>query len=106
MALPPVEWPSALCPLTQEVAITPDPEGHRFCRIDVDVDLETLFLLNETEARARHRQVQIPLPDGSGCLLAEMNTIIGLGRASDPNRASRVRISFHNLSTGECHDPV
>ncbi len=39
MALPPVEWPSALCPLTQEVAITPDPEGHRFCRIDVDVDL-------------------------------------------------------------------
>ena len=106
MALPPVEWPSALRSLTQWVAVTPDPEGAACCRIDVDVDLETLFLLNETEARARHRQVQIPLPDGSGCLLGEMNTIIGLGSASDPTKASRVRISFHSISTGECHDPT
>ena len=104
MTLPPVEWPSALSPLIQGITVIPAHDGKACCRIDVDVDAETLLLLNELEARARHRQVQIPLPDGSGCLRGEMNTLIGLGSASDPTKVSKVRISFHDVSTDECQD--
>ncbi len=106
MALPPVAWPTTLTPLIQDMAVTPGSDGKGCCRIDVDVGAETLRLLNEFEARARHRQVQIPLADGSGCVRGEMNTLVGLGRASDPTKASKVRISFHNVSTGECADDL
>ena len=104
MALPPVEWPKTLTPLIQDIAVAPGPDGKGCCRIDVDVDAETLRLLNEFEAHARHRQVQIPLSDGSSCIRGEMNTLIGLGKASDPTKASRVRISFHDVSTGTCSE--
>ncbi len=106
MALLPVAWPTTLTPLIQDIAVTPGPDGKGCCRIDVDVDPKTLFLLNEFEARARHRQVQIPLADGSGCVRGEMNTLVGLGRASDPTKTSKVRISFHNVSTGDCSDEL
>ena len=106
MALPPVAWPTTLTPLIQDMAVAPGSDGKGCCRIDVDVDPKTLFLLNEFEARARHRQVQIPLADGSGCVRGEMNTLVGLGRASDPAKVSKVRISFHNVSTGDCSDDL
>lgn len=104
MALLPVDWPSKLAPFVQGIEVVSGQDGKSYCRIDVDVDPDTLFLLNDLEARARHRQVQIPLADGSGCLRGEMNTIVGLGRASDPAKASRVRISLYNVSTGDCSD--
>ena len=106
MALPPVEWPKALTSLIKDIAAIPGLDGKGYCRIDVDVAVETLLLLNEFEARARHRQVQISLADGSGCVRGEMNTLVGLGSASDPTKVSRVRISFHNVSTGECADDM
>ena len=106
MALPPVAWSTTLTPLIQDMAVTPGSDGKGCCRIDVDVGAETLRLLNEFEARARHRQVQIPLADGSGCVRGEMNTLVGLGRASDPSKVSKVMISFHNVSTGTIRNSV
>ena len=35
-----------------------------------------------------------------------MNTLVVLGMASDPTKASKVRISFHNVSTGDCVDDL
>src|SRR3712207_4530644 len=104
MLLPAVDWPVRLKHLVDDLQIISGREGKGCCRIDVDVDTDTLRLLNEFEAHARHRQVQIPLSDGSGCIRVEMNTLIGLGKASDPTKASRVRISFHDVSTGTCSE--
>lgn len=104
MSLPAVEWPARLKHLVEGVQITPGVQGQGCCRIDTDVDEETLRLLNELEAHARHRQVQIPLSDGSGCLRGEMNTLIGLGRASAPGKLTRVRISLHDVLASGCSD--
>jgi hypothetical protein len=105
MTLLPVEWPPALDPLIQGITVA---LGHNkgCCRIDVDVDAQTLLLRNLFEAHARHRQVQILLADGSGCIRGEMNTLVGLGRASDPTKISNVRISFNKISTGDCSDDL
>jgi hypothetical protein len=104
MPLPPVDWPVRLKHLISGLQIISDHTEKKYCRMDIEVDAETLRLLNEFEAHARHRQVQIPLTDGSGCIRGEMNTLIGLGKASDPAKSSRVRISLHDVSTGECSD--
>ncbi len=102
MSLPAADWPVRLKHLVDGLQIISDPERKGCCHVDVDA--ETLRLLNEFEAHARHRQVQIPLSDGSSCIRGEMNTLIGLGKASDPTKASRVRISFHDVSTGTCSE--
>ena len=104
MSLPAADWPVRLKHLVDGLQIISDREGKDCCRVDVDVDAETLRLLNEFEAHARHRQVQIPVADGSECIRGEMNTLIGLGKTSDPAKTSRVRISLHDVSTGECSD--
>ena len=106
MTLLPVEWPPALNPLIQGITVVPGHNNKGCCRIDVEVDAQTLLLLNLFEAHARHRQVQIPLPDGSGCIQGEMNTLVGLGGASDPTKVSKVRISFNKISTGNCSDDL
>ena len=107
MPLPAIDWPAKLGRLVEGIRLIPGHEGKNCCRIDVDVDADTLFLLNEFEAHARHRQVRIWLPEGSGCLRGAMNTIIGLGGASDPSRhISKVRISFHDVSAGDCSDDL
>jgi hypothetical protein len=102
----PVEWPPALNPLIQGIAVVSEDKTKRCCSIDVDVDAQTLLLLNLFEAHARHRQVQIPLAGGAGCLRGEMNTLVGLGSASDPTKISKVRISFYNLKTDDCSDDL
>jgi hypothetical protein len=99
-----VEWPHKLTPVVKDAEVVLGPDGKGYCRIDVDVDAETLMLLNEVEAHARHRQVQIRMTDGSRCIRGEMNTLIGLGNASNPAKSSKVRISFHNVTTAECSD--
>lgn len=104
MSLPAVDWPARLKHLVEGRQIVSDQTAKGVFRIDVDVDEDTLRLLNEFEAHARHRPVQIPLNDGSGCLRAEMNTLIGLGGASDPGKISKVRISFHDVVTVPCAD--
>jgi hypothetical protein len=105
MPLSAIDWPAKLAPLVEGVQTIPGHDGKSCCRVDVDVDAETLFLLNEFEAHARHRQVRIWLADGSGCLRGAMNTIIGLGSASDPARhISKVRISFHDVTADDCSD--
>ena len=107
MALNAVEWPEKLKHLVKNVAVVPGQDGKECCRIDIDVDADTLFRLNEFEARARHRQVQIRLPGSSGCLRGEMNTIIGLGSASDPRRhIGKVRVSFHDVVQDRCADDL
>jgi hypothetical protein len=35
-----------------------------------------------------------------------MNTLVGLGSASDPTKISKVRISFYNLKTDDCSDDL
>ncbi len=104
MSLPAADWPVRLKHLVDGLQIISDREGKGCCRVDIDVDAETLRLLNEFEAHARHRQVQIRLSDGSSCIRGEMNTLIGLGNASDTAKSSKVRISLHNVSTAECSD--
>ena len=104
MSLPAVDWPVRLKPLVEGLQIVSVETGKGCCHIDVEVDEDTLRLLNEFEAHARHRPVQIPLNDGSGCLRAEMNTLSGLGGASDPGKISKVRISFHDVVTVPCAD--
>ncbi len=106
MTLLPIEWPPALNALIQGITVVPGHNNKRCCRIDVEVDAQTLLLLNLFEAHARHRLVQIPLPDGSGCIQGEMNTLVGLGGASDPTKVSKVRISFNKISTGDCSDDL
>jgi hypothetical protein len=101
-----VDWPTELDHLVQSAAIAPSRDGKHCCRIDVDVDRETLLLLNEFEARVRHRQVQLrPAANSTLCVVGEMNSLIGLGAASDPTRhVGKVRISFHDLQGDACID--
>ena len=107
MALLPVEWPSKLQHLVEDLPVLEGQDGKICSRIDIDVDTDTLFLLNELEARARHRKVQIRLPDGSSCLRGEMNTIIGLGSPSDPARhIGRVRVSLRDIVQDSCSDDL
>ena len=96
MPLPSVDWPVRLKHFVIKLQIISDHTDKKCCRMDIEVDAETLRLLNEFETHARHRQVQIPLADGAGCIRGE--------KASDPAKSSRVRISLHDVSTGECSD--
>jgi len=98
-----VEWPASLEYLVAGIRIATGADGKRYGRIDVDVDAETLLLLNEFEARARHRHVRLRPAGVSDCVIGEMNTLVGLGASSDPDRrGSRVRISFHDLKGDDC----
>ena len=98
-----VEWPANLEQLVAGMPIATGADGKRYGRIDVNVDAETLLLLNEFEARARHRQVRLRPAGASDCVIGEMNTLVGLGASSDPERrGSHVRISFHDLKGDDC----
>jgi hypothetical protein len=95
---PIVEWPKEFRHLLAHIQVATGGDGKRYGHIDIDIDPETLFLLNDFEARVRHRQVRLRLADSAGCLVGEMNALVGLGAAADPTRhASRIRISFHDL---------
>ncbi|UVF20864.1 hypothetical protein HPT29_006970 [Microvirga terrae] len=101
---PIVEWPKEFQHLLTEIQIATCEEGKRTGHVDIDIDPETLFLLNDFEARVRHRQVRLR-SEGGECLVGEMNTLVGLGAAADPNHhAGRVRISFHDLLDDDCVD--
>jgi hypothetical protein len=101
-----IECPSVLSPLVRDVPVTIGADGKRCLRIDVDVDGDTLLMLNEFEARARHRQVRLRPAGRTDCVVGEMNTIIGLGPASDSTRhVGKIRISFHDLEWDDCIDP-
>jgi hypothetical protein len=95
---PIVDWPKELQHLLTGIEVATGGDGKRYGHVDLDIDSETLFLLNDFEARVRHRQVRFRPADGAGCLLGEMNAIVGLGAAADPTRhGSRIRISFYDL---------
>ncbi|WP_262273637.1 MULTISPECIES: hypothetical protein [Microvirga] len=101
---PIVEWPNEFRHLLTDIQIATCEEGRRTGHVDIDIDPETLFLLNDFEARVRHRRVRLRSDDG-GCLVGEMNTLVGLGAAADPrHHASRIRISFHDLLDDDCVD--
>jgi hypothetical protein len=100
---PIVEWPSEFSSLLDGAQIPVSTSGKRYCRIDVDVDAETLLLLNYFEGRCRQRQVRFELEGSTECLVAEMNTLVGLGAAADPTRhVGKVRISFHDIRDDTC----
>jgi hypothetical protein len=102
---PIVEWPKEFRHLLAHIQVATGGDGKRYGHIDIDIDPETLFLLNDFEARVRHRQVRLRLADSAGCLVGEMNVLVGLGAAVDPTRhASRIRISFHDLLDDDCVD--
>jgi hypothetical protein len=102
-----IDWPRELEHVLSEVQVAPVQDGKPHFRIDLDVDAETLLMLNEFEARARHRQVRLRLAGESTCVVGEMNTLVGLGSASDPSRhVGRVRLSFHDLESDDCVDPA
>ena len=102
-----IDWPRALDHVLSEVQVEPVQDGNPYCRVELEVDAETLLMLNEFEARARHRQVRLRLPRGEACVVGEMNTLVGLGSASDPSRhIGRVRLSFHDLQSDDCVDPA
>ena len=102
---PIVEWPAEFHHLLAGFEVATGGDGKRFGRVDIDIDPATLCLLNEFEAHVRHRQVRLRPSDSAGCLVGEMNVLIGLGAAADPNRhASRIRISFHDLLDDDCVD--
>lgn len=102
---PIVEWPPEFHHLLAGLEVATGGDGKRCGRVDIDIAPETLFLLNDFEARVRHRQVRLRAADGGGCLVGEMNALIGLGAAADPAlHASRIRISFHDLLDDDCVD--
>lgn len=102
---PIVEWPTQFQQLLVGIQVATGGDGKRYGHIDIDIDPETLFLLNDFEARVRHRQVRLRPADSAGCLLGEMNALVGLGAAADPTgHVSRVRISFHDLLEDDCVD--
>jgi hypothetical protein len=95
---PIIEWPKELHHLLAGIQIATGGDGKRYGHIDIDIDPETLFLLNDFEARVRHRQVRLRPAGSAGCLVGEMNALVGLGAAADPSHhVSRIRISFHDL---------
>jgi hypothetical protein len=95
---PIVDWPSTLSHLVEHAELSTNEDGKCYCRIDVDVDPETLLLLNEFEARVRHRRVRLETAAIPRGVTGEMNTLIGLGAASDPAlHSGKVRLSFHDL---------
>jgi hypothetical protein len=100
-----VEWPLALAALLQEAEITTGSDGKLVCRIDVDVDAETLRTIHEFEAHLRRRSVQLRLAEGAECMTGEMNPSFSIGAPSDRERSIvKVRLSFHDLQSGECVD--
>src|SRR3712207_545021 len=100
-----VEWPPALAPLLQEAEIKSGSDGKLVCHSDVDVDAETLRTIHEFEAHLRRRAVQLRLADGAECMIGEMNPSFSIGAPSDRGRnIARVRLSFHDLQSGECVD--
>jgi|SoiMethySBSTD1v2_1073268.scaffolds.fasta_scaffold2249224_2 hypothetical protein len=100
---PIVEWPAEFNHLIKGMQVAHGKDDHRYCRIDVDVDRELLLHLNQFEAHARHRRVRLRPAEGPECLVGEMNPIVGLGSASDPERhVGRVRLSFHDLQEDDC----
>jgi len=102
---PIVEWPAEFQHLLEGFEVAADRDGKRFGRVDIDIDPETLCLLNEFEAHMRHRHVRLRPAGGAGCLVGEMNVLIGLGAATNAARhASRIRISFHDLLDDDCID--
>jgi hypothetical protein len=102
---PIVEWPTELQHLLHGIQVASGAAGKRYSRIEIDVDPETLLLLNEFEARVRHRQVRLRETGSAECLLGEMNVLVGLGAAANPNQhVGKVRISFHNIQDDNCTD--
>ena len=102
---PVVEWPPALATLLQDAEIKSGSDGKLVCHIDVDVDAETLRTIHEFEAHLRRRAVQLRLADGAECMTGEMNPSFSIGAPSDRGRnIARVRLSFHDLQSGECVD--
>ena len=102
-----IECPAALSQALGDASVTLGADGSRCLRVDIDVDGDTLLQLNEFEARARHRQVRLRPAGRPDCVVGEMNTIIGLGPATDPTRhVGKVRISFHDLQWDDCVDPA
>ena len=79
---PIVEWPAEFHPLLAGFEVATGGAGKRFGRVDIDIDPATLCLLNEFEAHVRHRQVRLRPSDSAGCLVGEMNVLIGLGAAA------------------------
>ena len=102
---PIVEWPPALAALLQEAEIKSGNNGKLVCHCDVDVDAETLRTIHEFEAHLRRRLVQLRLAVGVECMIGEMNPSFSIGAPSDRGRnIARVRLSFHDLQSGECVD--
>ena len=100
-----VEWPPALATLLQETEIKSGNDGKLVCHCDVDVDAETLRTIHEFEAHLRRRLVQLRLAVGVECMIGEMNPSFSIGAPSDRGRnIARVRLSFHDLQSGECVD--
>ena len=104
---PVVEWPKELHHLLAGIQVETDGNGRRCGYIDIDIHHETIFLLNDFEARVRHRQVRLRPAGKTGCLVGEMNVLVGLGAAAGPDSyTSRIRISFHDLlddNSVDCH---
>jgi len=103
--VPVVEWPPALSALLKEAEITSGSDGKLACHIDVDVDAETLRVIHEFEAHLRRRSVQLRLVEGAECMTGEMNPSFSIGAPADRGRSiAKVRLSFHDLQSGECVD--
>ena len=90
------DWPAELASFL--AALRPGDQPTHY-RGEVDATARQLFAFNEFESRSRHRYVRFRAPETGAVLVAQMNTLIGLGAPSrsEGGEIARVRVSLHSV---------
>ena len=88
-------WPAAMEQLLSQLQPNPDQADTYAAEVDLTGDqVKELALF---EVASRNGRVCLRVPGKSQVLIGCMNPLVGLGAASSPGCAARIRISFHDV---------
>jgi hypothetical protein len=81
--------------------LQPNPDQPDTYAAEVDLTEEQVKELALFEVASRNGRVCLSVPGSSLVLVGCMNPLVGLGAASTPESAARIRISFHDVREAE-----